>query len=86
MPVIGEYLINIYRILIGIKVINIVVIIFFSGPITTKDIKYIDFIKYKIIVAILKLIININNYKAEAIGPKINNIIINNIIFETALS
>jgi len=25
------------------------------------------------------------NYKAEIIGPKINNITINNIIFETAL-
>ncbi len=33
-----------------------------------------------------KFIINIGNYKAEAIGPKINNITINNIIFETALS
>ncbi len=38
------------------------------------------------IVVIFKFIININNYKAEAINPKINNITINNIIFKTALS
>jgi len=63
-----------------------VVIIFFNGPITTKGAKYTYFIKYEIVVVIFKFIINIGNYKAEAISPKINNIIINNIIFETALS
>jgi len=65
---------------------NIIVAIFFSGPITIKGAKYTYFIKYKVVVVIFKFIINISNYKAEAIGPKINNIIINNIIFETALS
>ncbi len=65
---------------------NIVVIIFFNGLIATKGAKYTYFIKYEILVAIFKLIINIGNYKAEVIGPKINNITINNIIFETALS
>jgi len=64
---------------------NTVVFIFFSGPIAAKGVKYTYFIKYEIIVVILKLIVNINNYKAEAIGPKINNIIMNNVIFETAL-
>jgi len=64
---------------------NIIVIIFFNGPITTKDTKYTYFIKYEIVVVIFKFIINIGNYKAEAIGPKINIIIINNIIFKTAL-
>ncbi len=64
---------------------NIIVIIFFSGPIATKGAKYIYFIRYEIVVAIFKFIVNIGNYKAEVIGPKINNIIINNIIFETAL-
>ncbi len=59
---------------------NIIVIIFFNGPIVTKDTKYTYFIRYKIIVVIFKFIVNISNYKAEAIGPKINN-----IIFETAL-
>jgi len=62
-----------------------VVVIFFNGPIATKGAKYTYFIRYKIVVAILKFIINISNYKAEVIGPKINNIIINNIVFETAL-
>jgi hypothetical protein len=38
------------------------------------------------IIAIFRFIINIGNYKAEVIGPKINNITINNIVFETALS
>jgi hypothetical protein len=65
---------------------NTVVVIFFYKFIVIKDTKYVYFIKYKIIITIFKLIININNYKAEVIGPKINNIIINNIIFETALS
>jgi hypothetical protein len=65
---------------------NIVVAIFFNGPITAKGAKYAYFIRYEIIVVILEFIINIGNYKAEAIGPKINNITINNIIFETALS
>jgi len=51
-----------------------------------KGAKYTYFIKYKIIIVIFKFIINISNYKAEVIGPKINNIIINNVIFETALS
>jgi len=64
---------------------DIIVAIFFNGFIITKGAKYTDFIKYKIVVAIFKLIININNYKAEAINPKINNITINNIVFETAL-
>jgi hypothetical protein len=64
---------------------NTVVAIFFNGPITTKGAKYTYFIKYKIIVFIFKFIINIGNYKAEAMSPKINNITINNIIFETAL-
>jgi len=63
-----------------------VVVIFFNGPIATKGAKYTYFIKYKVIVTIFKFIININNYKAEAIGPKINDITINNIVFETALS
>jgi len=65
---------------------NIIVVIFFSGPIIIKGAKYIYFIRYKIVVTIFKFIVNINNYKAEAIGPKINNITINNIVFETALS
>jgi len=65
---------------------DIIIAIFFNGPITTKDTKYIYFIRYEIVVVIFKFIVNINNYKAEAISPKINNIIINNIIFETALS
>jgi hypothetical protein len=64
---------------------DIVVAIFFNGPIATKGAKYAYFIKYKVVVVIFKFIINIDNYKAEAIGPKINNITINNIIFETAL-
>jgi hypothetical protein len=63
-----------------------VVAIFFNKLIITKGAKYTYFIRYKVVVAILKFIININNYKAEAINPKINNITINNIIFETALS
>ncbi len=62
---------------------DIIVIIFFYGPIVIKGAKYAYFIKYKIIIIIFKYIINIDNYKADAIGPKINNIIINNI--ETAL-
>jgi hypothetical protein len=62
-----------------------VVVIFLNGSITTQGAKYTYFIKYKIIVAIFKLIINISNYKAEIIGPKINNITINNIVFKTAL-
>ncbi len=65
---------------------DIVVAIFFNGFIAAKGAKYIYFIKYKVIVIILKFIVNINNYKAEAIGPKINNITINNVIFETTLS
>ncbi len=65
---------------------NIVVAIFFYGLIATKGAKYTYFIRYKIIVTTFKLIINISNYKAEAISPKINNITINNAIFETALS
>jgi len=62
-----------------------VIIIFFNKSITTKGAKYTYFIKYKVIIVIFKLIINISNYKAEAIGPKINDITINNIVFETAL-
>jgi len=65
---------------------DIVAIIFFNGPITTKGAKYIYFIRYKVVVVIFKFIVNIGNYKAEVISPKINNIIINNIVFETALS
>ncbi len=65
---------------------DIVVVIFFNEPIVIKGAKYIYFIRYKVVVAIFKFIINIGNYKAEVIGPKINNIIINNVIFETALS
>ncbi len=65
---------------------DIVVVIFFNGLIATKGAKYTYFIKYEIVVAIFKFIVNIGNYKAEAISPKINNIIINNVIFETALS
>ncbi len=65
---------------------NIIIVIFFNGPITTKGVKYTYFIKYKIVVVVFKFIVNISNYKAEVIGLKINNIIINNIIFETALS
>ncbi len=64
---------------------NIVVVIFFNGPIVTKGAKYTYFIRYEIVVTIFKFIVNIGNYKAEAINPKINNIIINNVIFETAL-
>jgi len=64
---------------------NIIIIIFFSGLIAIKGAKYTYFIRYKIVVVIFKLIINIGNYKTEVIGPKINNIIMNNIIFETAL-
>ncbi len=63
-----------------------VVVIFFNGPIATKGAKYAYFIKYKVIVVIFKFIVNIGNYKAEVINLKINNIIINNVIFETALS
>ncbi len=84
VPVIGEYLINIYKILINIKVIDIIIAIFFNGPITIKGTKYTYFIKYEIIIILFKFIINIGNYKAEVISPKINNIIINNVIFETA--
>ncbi len=58
---------------------NTVVIIFFNGPIITKGAKFTYFIGYKIVVVIFKFIINIGNYKAEAINSKINNIIINNI-------
>jgi len=65
---------------------DIVVVIFFNGLIATKSVKYIYFIKYKVVVAIFKFIINIGNYKAEVIGPKINDITINNVVFETALS
>jgi len=65
---------------------NIVVTILFNGPIAIKGTKYTYFIKYEIIVVIFKLIVNIGNYKAEVINSKINNIIINNVIFETALS
>jgi len=86
MLIIGERLISIYRILISIKVINMIIAIFFNKPITRKGAKYAYFIRYKIIVVIFKFIINISNYKAEAIGPKINDITINNIIFEIALS
>jgi len=64
---------------------DIVIIIFFNEPIAAKGTKYIYFIRYKIVVIILEFIINISNYKAEVIGPKINDIIINNIVFETAL-
>jgi hypothetical protein len=64
----------------------IIVAILFNGFITTKDTKYAYFIRYEIIIVIFKFIINIGNYKTEAINPKINNIIINNVIFETALS
>jgi len=63
-----------------------VIAIFFNGSIVIKGAKYTYFIKYKIVVAILKFIINIGNYKAEVISPKINNITINNVIFETAFS
>ncbi len=63
-----------------------VVVIFFNGFIATKGAKYIYFIRYKVIVVIFKLIVNIGNYKAEVIGLKINNITINNIVFETAFS
>jgi len=59
---------------------DIIIVIFFSGLIATKGIKYTYFIKYKIKIAIFKFIINISNYKAEAISPIIN------VIFETALS
>ncbi len=65
---------------------DIIIVIFFNGPITIKGAKYTYFIKYKIIVTIFKFIIDIGNYKAEVINSKINNIIINNIVFETALS
>jgi hypothetical protein len=65
---------------------NKIVIIFFYKLIATKDAKYIYFIKYKIIVVIFKFNINIGNYKTEVINLKINSIIINHIIFETALS
>jgi len=65
---------------------NTVVAIFFNGLITTKGVKYAYFIRYKVVVVILKLIVNIGNYKAEVISPKINNITINNVVFETALS
>jgi len=44
---------------------NIVIAIFFNGPITTKGAKYTYFIKYKVVVAIFKFIVNINNYKAK---------------------
>jgi len=63
-----------------------VVVIFFNEPITTKGAKYVYFIKYKVVVVIFKFIVNIGNYKAEVIGPKINNITINNVVFETVLS
>jgi hypothetical protein len=63
-----------------------VVIIFFNKLIAMKGAKYTYFIKYKVVVVIFKFIVNINNYKAEVIGPKINNITINNVVFETALS
>jgi len=65
---------------------NTIVIIFFNGPITMKGAKYIYFIRYKVVVIIFKFIVNIGNYKAEVIGLKINNITINNVVFETALS
>ncbi len=65
---------------------NILVIIFFYELIVIKGARYAYFIRYKILVAIFKFIINIGNYKAEVISPKINNIIINNFIFKTALS
>ncbi len=51
-----------------------------------KGAKYTYFNKYEIIIVIFKFIINIGNYKAEVIGLEINSIIINNVIFETALS
>jgi len=86
IPVVSERPISIYKILIGIEVMNTVVIIFFSGSIAMKGAKYIYFIRYKVVVVIFKFIINIGNYKAEVINPKINNITINNVIFETALS
>ncbi len=63
---------------------NTIVVIFFYKFIVIKGAKYAYFIRYKIIITIFKFIINISNYKAEVINPKINNIIINNIIFETA--
>ncbi len=63
-----------------------VVAILFYGPITIKGAKYAYFIRYKIVIIIFKFIINIGNYKAEVINLKINIIIINNIIFETAFS
>jgi len=53
-----------------------VVAIFFSGPIAAERAKDALFIRYEIVVAILKPIIDIGDYKAEAIGPKINNIAI----------
>ncbi len=60
---------------------DIIVVIFFSGPIATKDARYTYFIRYKIVVTIFEFIVNIGNYKADVISLKINN-----IIFETALS
>jgi len=63
-----------------------VVAIFFGGPIAAERAKDAYFIRYEIVVAVLKPIIDIGNYKAEAIGPEINDIAVNNVVFETALA
>ncbi len=60
--------VNIYKIFIGIKVINLIIFIFLNTFIVTEYTEDVYFIKNKIIIAIFIFIINKYNYKTEMIG------------------
>ncbi len=63
----GEYPINIYKILIYIEVINLIVFIFLKVLITTEGANNTYFIRDKIIIFIFIFIVNEYNYKTEII-------------------
>jgi hypothetical protein len=63
-----------------------IVSVFLSAFIITEYTEDTYFIRDKVVITIFIFIVNKYNYETETIGSKVNNIVINNIIFKSSLS
>jgi hypothetical protein len=66
--IINKLAVSIYRIFIGIKVINPIVSVFFNIFIITEYTEDTYFIRDKVVITIFIFIVNKYNYKTETIG------------------
>ena len=66
--IINKLAVNIYRIFIGIEVINLIVFIFLGAFIVTEYTEDTYFIRDKVVIIIFIFIVNKYNYKTETIS------------------